>query len=75
MITALGLVVDTLPQLHKLPIGGRLTVFGNAWQILTENHWVHSIVRVLDIKSHFGVNPSKSLQPKTLLCPLKLIKF
>ena len=45
MVTALGLVVDCLPKLHKMPIGGRLAHCVGAWKLLTENQWIRNIVR------------------------------
>ena len=45
MVTALGLVVDTLPALHGMPIGGRLAFCTHAWKLLTENKWIRNIIR------------------------------
>ena len=45
MVTALGLVVDTLPALHEMPIGGRLGFCTRAWKLLTENNWIRNIIR------------------------------
>ena len=45
MVTASGLVVDTLPALHGMPIGGRLAFCTHAWKLLTENKWIRNIIR------------------------------
>lgn len=45
LVTAVGLLVDKLPFLHKKPIGGRIRFCHEAWIALTDNSWVCNVVR------------------------------
>ena len=44
MITAVGLVVDHIPWLHSLPLGGRLSHCIESWRKVCKNSWVCSVI-------------------------------
>ena len=44
LVTALGLVIDHIPTLDNIPIGGRLSQFLNNWHVVCTNDWVLSVV-------------------------------
>ena len=44
LVTALGLVIDHIPSLDNIPLGGRLSQFINNWHIVCDNNWVLSVV-------------------------------
>ena len=45
MITALGFVVDSIPLLNSLPLGGRLKHCAQTWNRVCGNNWVEDVVR------------------------------
>ena len=44
MITALGFVVDMIPFLNSLPLGGRLKHCAATWNKVCQNNWVEDVV-------------------------------
>ena len=44
LITALGFVVKRIPFLHKIPIGGRLTLCSDAWKKVCKSTWVNNVI-------------------------------
>ena len=44
MITALGFVLDTIPVLNSLPLGGRLKHCAATWNKVCNNNWVEDVV-------------------------------
>ena len=45
LVTAVGLITDSLPLLHNLPIGGRLIHCVYALKLLTTIRWVRNVVQ------------------------------
>ena len=44
LLTALGILIDKIPLVSKLPIGGRLRHCLNNWKKVTNNNWVCNVV-------------------------------
>ena len=44
LITTLGFVVNRIPVLHNIPIGGRLRLCIDAWKRVTSNNWVCNVI-------------------------------
>ena len=44
MVTAVGLVVETIPTIHEIPLGGRLRVCIDNWKKIVSNDWVLSVI-------------------------------
>ena len=44
MVTAVGLVVETIPSIHEIPLGGRLRVCIENWKKIVSNDWVLNVV-------------------------------
>ena len=40
MVTAIGLAVDMVPRLDKLPLAGRIGTFIDDWRKVCSNLWV-----------------------------------
>ena len=45
LVTTIGLVIEDLPYLHGLAIGGRLAQCVAAWKLVTNNTWIVNVVR------------------------------
>ena len=45
MVTAAGLVVDNIPKLEEIPLGGRLKYCLSNWQHICQNNWVLNVVK------------------------------
>ena len=68
LITAAGFIFDRLPTLHSLNLGGRLQYCLDAWDIVTNSHWVKQVVKV-GYKIPFKFIPTqlkKPTNPKTV---------
>ena len=44
LITGLGFIVDTIPLLHKLPLGGRLKHCKHIWSRVCQSVWVNDVI-------------------------------
>ena len=44
MVTTLGLIMNKIPSLDNIPIGGRISQFLNNWRIVCKNEWVLRVV-------------------------------
>jgi hypothetical protein len=68
MVTTIGLAVDIIPALDKLPLAGRISSCVNGWKIICNNSWVCSVVefgykiplKFLPRQFRIPVNPSVS---------------
>ena len=66
MVTAIGLAVDMVPRLDKLPLAGRIGTFINGWRKVCSNPWVLRVVefgyqiplKFIPIQSSVPVNPA-----------------
>ena len=57
MVTAVGLLVDRIPTLDSLPLGGRLRHCIDGWRKICNNSWVCNVVE-------FGYNIPFKFKPK-----------
>ena len=62
MVTAIGLVVDHIPLLNSLPLGGRLSHCIEGWCKITNNSWVCNVVE-------FGYKIPLKFKPKQWKVP------
>ena len=62
MVTAVGLVVDRIPLLYGLPLGGRLSHCVEGWRKICENSWVCNVVE-FGYKIPFKFKPSQKKIP------------
>ena len=62
MITAVGLIIETIPALNSLAIGGRLLHCVAAWKCITDNLWVRNTVR-FGYKMPFRSKPYQTKVP------------
>ena len=63
MITSLGFVIDTIPLLNKLPLGGRLKHCIQNWRKVCRNDWVLDVVSS-GYKLPFKYTPVQHFVPK-----------
>ena len=45
LLTSLGLVIDYIPSLENIPLGGRIKNCIDNWHIITDNNWVLNVVK------------------------------
>ena len=62
MVTAVGLIVDHIPLLNSLPLGGRLSQCIDAWRKVCNNSWVCNVVE-------FGYKIPLKFKPKQKKIP------
>ena len=63
LITSLGFIVDTIPLLNKLPLGGRLKHCIQNWRKVCNNDWVLDVVSS-GYKLPFRYTPVQHFVPK-----------
>ena len=44
LVTSVGLVVENIPKLEDLPLGGRLRYCIDSWRHICQNNWVNNVV-------------------------------
>ena len=44
LVTSFGLVVENIPRLEELPLGGRLRFCLQSWRHICQNNWVNNVV-------------------------------
>ena len=62
LITAFGLIVENIPSLHLLCIGGRLAHCVQAWKVITDSKWIINVTR-------FGYKIPLKQKPKQSKAP------
>ena len=68
MVSSLGLAVDLIPTLDKLPLAGRLSLCVDGWRIICKNSWVNNVIefgykiplKMFPRQKKIPVNPSVS---------------
>ena len=63
MVTAVGLVVQNIPHLENIPLGGRLKHCIDGWQRICGNSWVNNVVKD-GYKIPLKFKPKQRLIPK-----------
>ena len=75
MVTAIGLAVDMVPRLDKLPLAGRIGTFIDDWRKVCSNSWVLRVVefgyqiplKFIPQQSSVPINPSVSKEAHKVL--------
>ena len=62
LFTSLGFIVETIPLLNKLPLGGRLKHCKHIWSRVCQSVWVNDVVSV-GYKIPFKYEPCQSRIP------------
>ena len=65
LVTTVGLVIDQIPKLENLPLGGRISHCIDNWRKTCNNKWVLNVVE-------FGYKIPLKFKPKQRKIPLNL---